>query len=97
MKGVNNINKRAIISETDVLPISKDEISKQLMMLKFTGHRISTGDLEISEKQLAQLLDSYNELQDKYRDLLKIIEEDPVLKQYFDKKLAESKDKKSNL
>jgi len=97
LKGVNNISKRAIISETGVLSVSKDEIGKQLMMLKFTGHRISSGDLEISEKELKQWLESYNELQGKYRDLLKIIDEDPVLKKYIEKKLAESKDKKSNL
>ena len=97
LKGINNISKRAIINETGVISVSKDEIGKQLMMLKFTGHRISSGDLEISEKELKQWLESYNELQGKYRDLLKIIDEDPVLKKYIEKKLAESKDKKSNL
>jgi DNA gyrase/topoisomerase IV subunit A len=67
------------------------------MMLKLTGRRISASDLEISGKQLEQILNSYNELQEKYSDLIKIIEEDPALKESIEKKLAEERNKKSNL
>jgi hypothetical protein len=97
LKGVNNISKRAIVSETGAFSVSEDEIGKQLMMLKLANRRISIGHLEISGRQLEQLLDSYNELTEKYSDLIKIIEEDPVLKEYIEKKLDEGRNKKSNL
>jgi len=97
LQGVNIINKRAIISEAESFSVSKEEIGKQLMILRLTGRRISAGELSITEKQLEQLIDSYNELQEKYRDLVKIIEEDPMLKDYFEKKLDEGKTKKTNL
>jgi hypothetical protein len=97
MKGVNNLNKRAIATEAESFPVLNDAIEKQLMMLKLTGRRISASDLEISGKQLEQILNSYNELQEKYSDLIKIIEEDPALKESIEKKLAEERNKKSNL
>ncbi len=57
--------------EAESFPVLNDAIEKQLMMLKLTGRRISASDLEISGKQLEQILNSYNELQEKYSDLIK--------------------------
>lgn len=97
LKGVNNINKRAIISEKGIFPDSDDEIGKQLMILKLTGRKISASDLKISGRQIEQLIDSYNELREKYGDLVKLIESDPALKEYIERKLDESKIKKTKL
>ncbi len=97
LRGVNTINKRTIISEKEIFQISNDEIDKQLMMLKLTGRKISASELRISGKKLEQLIDSYNDLQEKYRDLVKIIEEDPALKAYIEKKLYEVRNIKPNL
>ncbi len=51
----------------------------------------------MSEKQLEELLNSYDELLVKYKDLIRIIEEDPALKQYIENKLNEEGNKKSDI
>jgi len=97
LMGVNNINKRAIVNGTWVITVSKGDFEKQLLLLRLNSRRFSSGNTEISEKQVEQLLDSYNELQKKYSDIIRIIEEDPLLKEYIEKKLNETKNSKSNL
>jgi len=101
LKGVNEISKRSIVNGTGSISVSEEDLGKQLMMYRLTGRRLYSGDLEISEKQLKELIDSYKELQDKYSGLIEIIERDSILKGYLEKKLDESKNtsqrKNSNL
>ena len=40
---------------------------------------------------------SYSELEAKYKDLIKLIEEDPHLRKYVEEKLDESSKKKFNM
>jgi len=44
---------------------------------------------KLNEKEIDDLIESVNSLQLKYRDLLKIIDEDPELRKYLEKKLNE--------
>jgi hypothetical protein len=97
LKGINNLNDRSIINGNGKVISSRDDFEEQVMILKLNSYRFSKGNLEIPEKQIEQLLESYTQLQDKYSDLIKMIEEDPVLKAYIDKKLNESQKKKPNL
>jgi len=97
LKGVNDINKREIVTGPDAFTGTYDELDKQVRMLKLTSRGMSTGGLKITEKRIEQLLDSYNELQDKYIDLIRIIEEDPVLKEYIEERLGEDKNIIPNL
>jgi len=46
---------------------------------------------------LEELLDSYWDLQGKYKDLLRIIEENPELNKYIEKRLDEEKNNKPDL
>ena len=60
------------------------------MSYRITTRRFPSKSITISEKQLEQLLDSVNELQIHYKDLLNLIEEDPELKKMIEKKLNEN-------
>ena len=51
----------------------------------------------ISEKQVKQVIKSYNELEKKYKDLIKLIEDDPELMKYIEEKLIENNKKKFKL
>jgi hypothetical protein len=97
LKGVNDINKRAITGRTESFPVPGYSIGKQLMILRLTGRKIATSDLEFSGRQIEQLIDSYNELEEKYSDLVRIIDEDPVLKEYIEMKLKADRNNKPNL
>jgi hypothetical protein len=60
--------------------------------------RLSPGKgIGISENQLEELLISYKNLQVKYKDLMRIIEEDPELKKYIENKLNEEKHNKPDI
>jgi hypothetical protein len=97
IKGINSLNERSIINGNGEVVYSQEGLDEQVMILKLNSYRFSKGNLKIPEKQIEQLLESYSQLQDKYSDLVKIIEEDPVLKEYIEKKLGESRKKKPNL
>ncbi|MFZ0281249.1 MAG: hypothetical protein WAL29_06355 [Bacteroidales bacterium] len=99
LKGVNSISKQTIVNGTGTFSVSEEDLGKQLMMYRLNRRRLPSPDLEISEKQIRELLDSYRELQDKYSGLVKIIEEDSVLREYIERKLDENKNagKKTNL
>jgi hypothetical protein len=97
LRGVNEISKREIRSDDGISSVSTDRIEKQLLILKLTGKGLTAGNITLSKQQMEQFLESYNELQDKYSNLLRIIEEDPELKAYIEKKLIESNIKKTNL
>jgi hypothetical protein len=97
LKGVNDINKREIVTGPGAFSGSYDDLGKQIRILKLTGRGMPTGGIKITEKQAEQLLDSFYELQDKYIDLIRIIEEDPVLKEYIEERLGKDKNKIPNL
>jgi len=97
LKGGNDINKREIATGPGAFSGSYDDLGKQIRILKLTGRGMPTGGIKITEKQAEQLLDSFYELQDKYIDLIRIIEEDPVLKEYIEERLGKDKNKIPNL
>jgi hypothetical protein len=76
--------------------ISSD-MEEKIKMYKLSGRRFPSADITISKKQMDQLLESINELQVKYKDLINLINENPEMKKYIEKKLTESKNKKFNL
>ena len=72
-------------------------IEKNLMTYRLAGQRFRSQTITITEKQMNQLLDSVNELQNKYRHLIKLIEDDPEMKKIVEKKLIENNRIKTNL
>ena len=94
---VNFLSRQIIVMEGETNPIPASEIGKGIMMYKISGRRLPSQNITISEKQMKLLLESMNELEDKYEDLLNLIEENPDLKEYIEKKLMENELIKINL
>ena len=97
LKRINSLNQQAIIPESQVISGSPDEMGVKSLLNKFTGFKIKTGQNEFTEEQIEELLQSINELKVKYKDLIKIIEEDPDLKKEIEKKLNEQNLRKFKL
>ena len=85
LKQINLLSKQTIVLDVDNLSASSNRLEKQLMSYRITTRRFPSKSITISEKQLEQLLDSVNELQIHYKDLLNLIEEDPELKKMIEK------------
>ncbi|HUX56797.1 MAG TPA: hypothetical protein VMV77_07480 [Bacteroidales bacterium] len=97
LKQMNYLSRQIIVTEGEVSFNPAVELEKKIMMYKFSGRRFSSQNITFSEKELKQLLESFNELQFKYEDLINMIEEDPDLKKYIEKKLIENSSTKINL
>jgi hypothetical protein len=97
LKQVNNISKQVVSIGNESASISSSELNKKLTLYKISA-RLSPGKgIGISENQLEELLISYKNLQVKYKDLMRIIEEDPELKKYIENKLNEEKHNKPDI
>jgi len=89
LKQINSLSSQTIIIDGENLNTPSDMIEKRLMMYKIDGRRFSSKSITISAKQM-ELLESVNEMQVQYKDLLNLIEEDPELKKLVEKKLIEN-------
>jgi hypothetical protein len=90
LKRINYLSRQAIVNEREKGFISADEFEKRLKIYKLSGRKLSSQNITISEKQMKQLLESVNEFQTEYKDLLNLIEEDPELKKIIEKRMIEN-------
>jgi len=97
LKRIDLLSRQAIIENVETISNPASEVERGIMMYKLSGRRLPSRNLTISEKQMNQLLDSVNELQTKYKDLIKLIEDDPELKSSIEKKLKEHNQKKTKI
>jgi hypothetical protein len=97
LKQVNSLAARTIYNENLMFMGNTDEIADKLLLYKFTNRKTRDKQIKISERQMKRLIDAVNELQIKYDDLIRVIEENPELKKYFDEKISENNRKKLNL
>ena len=97
LKRIDLLSRQTIIADKENVFSTSDEVEKLLMVYRNTGKRYSLKTITISEKQMKNLLDSVNELRNKYKDLENLIEGDPELKKLIEKKLIESNRIKINL
>ena len=96
LRRVSRLDNRTMYIENQMFSGSKDEDGR-ILFYRLSGQKLPAKSIIISEKQLDQIMESYNELEEKYSDLIKLIEEDPELKNYVEEKLNEKNRKKLNL
>jgi hypothetical protein len=94
---VKNISKQVVINGNEPAYFSSSEFDKKLTLYRISNRFSADGEIRISEDQLEKLLDSYQNLQVKYKDLVRIIEENPELKKYIEDKLNEEKNYKPDI
>ncbi len=97
LKELKHISGRSIIIDGGTKSVSTGDIEKRLLMYRLSGKKPGDGDLNISREQMDELIESVNELQDKYKDLINIINSDPELRKYVEKKLNMKDKSKINL
>jgi hypothetical protein len=97
LKRIDMLSRQTIISDKATIKVPSDEIERLLTGYRNSGHIFPSRNITISESQMKELLESVKELQLRYKDLEKIIDEDPDLKKMIEKKLLENNQTKTNL
>jgi hypothetical protein len=96
LKEIGFLRRQTILIEGENLS-DPDYIMERRIMYKLEERRFPSRTITISEKQMDQLLESINDLQVRYKDLMKLIEEDPELKKMLERKLIENSKSKIKL
>lgn len=90
---VKNLNDKVVsIGNLQVSGFSSD-YDRKLTFYKISTSLNRKSRIKISDAQIEELLNSYEDLQVRYKDLLRIIDENPELKKYIEKKLNEEDSK----
>jgi hypothetical protein len=84
---IDLLSNQVVVSEGTKVSTHGDEIEKVLTLYKNSGRRFPSKNITISEQEWEQIIDSVNELQGRYKDLLKLIDEDPELKKLIEDKM----------
>jgi hypothetical protein len=97
LKRVNKLEYQTSLEGKQYTGFSTSGSLEELLTIRSVKSRFLMRRAQISGKQLDEILDSYNDLDHKYKDLVKIIENDPELKRTIEEKLSEKNKKKFNL
>ena len=90
LKRIDFLSRQTIVIGTENIPDQTDQVEKILMNYKNEARKFPLKTITISEKQMKELIESVNELQIKYKDLEKLLEDDPEIKKLIEKKLIEN-------
>jgi hypothetical protein len=94
---VRNISRQVIVLKNENESAVVPDFGSRMMLYRISDQFRAGGRISISGKELERLIEAYNELDVKYKDLLKIVGENPELRSYVEKKLEENGKDKSNL
>jgi len=97
LKQINFLSRQIIVDDGGTISPLSGSIEKRLLMYKLSGRRFPSNKISISEKELKNLLESVTEMEDKFKDLQNLIDNDPELKSYIEKKLEENNRTNINL
>lgn len=96
LKRINNLERQEIpINPSFVKGVH--DVFEPAFMLDTRSGKFSLKGGTLSDRQLKLLEKSINDLQTSYSNLIKLIEDNPELKQYLENKLSEKDKKKINL
>jgi hypothetical protein len=84
MKRINVLSGKSYIESGIVRASMSGEIADVISRYKFFRKRHLPGEINVSEKEIDMLINSINDLQDRYRDIFELIENDPELKKYIE-------------
>jgi hypothetical protein len=97
LRRISLLENQSIITGSQFVRSPYFGLEDKLMLKRLSVRKMNSGSITITEKQLEKFADSYYELESKYKDLIKIIEDDPEMKKLLEEKLKETNKKKFNL
>jgi hypothetical protein len=94
---INILTEQVPVIQRESSSGNTDNIEKYRTIYTNLELKLHSGAITLSEKNVNEILDSLKELQVKYRDLENIINSDPDLRKYIEKKLLEVNNSKIKL
>jgi len=90
--------EREVVTITHEQPLlNVRDLERRLTIFKISSKIGPERKIEINESQLKEFMDSYKNLELKYENLNRMIQEDTLLKKYFEKKFEEIEKNKSKI
>jgi hypothetical protein len=96
LKRIDNLERKEIITSPSFVNGVTEDLEPACIINTRSG-KISLKGNKLSDRQVKQLQEAIYDLQSRYSNLIKLIEDNPELKQYVENKLSESDKKKFNL
>jgi DNA gyrase/topoisomerase IV subunit A len=97
VRQLNWLTSQVISDQVKSVNHSQSGMVNRFKLLKISGNRIYYQNRTLSETEINILIQSFDELQNDYNNLRRIIEDDPELKKILEKKLVEQNYKKVKL
>jgi hypothetical protein len=89
MRQVRQISEKVINISNGSNSVTSQGMMKMMTFYKISNSLSSGETTLISERELEELINSYQDIIDRYRDLMEIIKTDTVLKELIEKRLEE--------
>jgi hypothetical protein len=90
LKQIDFLSRQTIVIGKNNITEPVGRFEKILVNYKKGIKKLPSRNITISEKQMNELIESVNELQTKYKDLEKLIEDDPEIKKLIENKIIEN-------
>jgi hypothetical protein len=97
LKRISLLENQTVVTGGQFVSNPSVNIEKKLRQNKLLLRKLNAGEVTITKRELEKFMDSYDNLEHKYEELIRIIDDDPELKQMLEKKLDEKSKKKFNL
>jgi len=97
VRQLNWLTIQVVSDQAKSMAYSRSGMADRFKLLKLSGNRNNFKNTTLSETEIDLLIQSFDELQNDYDNLRRIIEADPELKDLLEKKLSEQNNKKVKL
>ena len=97
VRQLNWLTSQVISDQVKSISYSQSGMATRIKLFKISASRINYQNRNLSDTEINLLMQSFDELQNDYDNLKRIIEDDPELKELIEKKLSEQNNKKVKL
>ena len=97
LKRISKLEQQTISTGPSFVKSVPDDFESVFMIYSRTPSKIHLKNGRLSDKEVRQIEETINDLQSRYSNLMKLIEDNPELKQYIENKISENNKKKINL
>jgi hypothetical protein len=94
LKEINYLSNRIITDKDEAAGYTSADISRRLLFYRFSSGKSSGDENKITDQEIKRVIQTVEQLQNDYRDLQDMINQDPELKKLIEKKLIEFNSKK---
>lgn len=96
LKRLSNLNNQPVITGNQMVTYSSLKLRDDYLFL--SGYEnLNLKNLKTTDKRVKKLVKSYNELREKYKELEKLIDEDPELKKFIEENFYNGNENKIKL